>query len=84
MPKVTNGVITNYRIYRKEQGGKDVSLDVTPQTYQKEITGLKKFTSYYVHVRGITTETGNASEVKSVTTLEDGKLMVVLLYSPQF
>ena len=73
-PKVTNGVITNYKIYYKEKYGSDVPLDVTRQTYQKEITGLKKYTTYYVHVRGITTETGNASQVVAVTTLEDGTL----------
>jgi len=74
-PKVTNGVIKNYKIYYKEKDGSDVALEVTGQTYQKEITGLKKFTLYYVHVRGITTETGNASEVITVTTLEDGTLI---------
>lgn len=73
-PKTTNGVITKYLIfYGQHKDNLESKFEAGGQNYEHDISGLKKFTSYYVQIRGKTTESGNASDVKSVKTLEDGK-----------
>ncbi|KAK3696715.1 hypothetical protein QZH41_013070, partial [Actinostola sp. cb2023] len=79
VPNTPNGVITRYLIYYGYQKDNLSNNDeVTGKTHSKEIKGLRKFTPYYVQVRGKTTEPGNASDVKTVKTLEDAPSAPVL------
>lgn len=73
-PATPNGIISSYHIFKGTH--KDNLVEhgqVTRITFSKEITGLKKYTTYYVQVRGRTNENGNASEIVQVTTFEGGK-----------
>ena len=54
--------------------------EVTNRTLQFTLTGLDKFTTYYIKVRGKTGERGNASEVLNATTFEDRKCIFFFSY----
>ena len=73
-PAEPNGVIQNYLIeYGKDPDQQTTEKVVTNRTFQFTLTGLEKFTTYYIKVRGKTSERGNASEVLNATTFEDRK-----------
>ncbi|XP_022810453.1 phosphatidylinositol phosphatase PTPRQ-like [Stylophora pistillata] len=71
-PAHPNGEIKEYIIFYGTR--KDVQKNerkVTGNTRERTIDGLRKYTTYYVKVRGSTSKPGNASEIFSVTTFED-------------
>ena len=73
-PAESNGVIQNYLIqYGTSPDNQPMEKEVTNRTLQFTLTGLDKFTTYYIKVRGKTSERGNASEVLNATTFEDRK-----------
>ena len=73
-PAEPNGVIQNYLIeYGTSSNKKPTEKEVTNLTFQYTLTGLEKFTTYYIKVRGKTSKKGNASEVLNATTFEDRK-----------
>ena len=75
-PAEPNGVIKNYLIeYGTSSNKKPTEKEVTARTFQYTLTGLEKFTTYYIKVRGKTSKKGNASEVLNATTFEDRKYM---------
>ncbi|XP_068720403.1 receptor-type tyrosine-protein phosphatase delta-like [Montipora capricornis] len=69
-PALQNGEITNYIIYYRKQDGPETEAQVTGSTFQRLLTDLRKFTTYYIKVRGKTTELGNASRLLNATTFE--------------
>ena len=78
-PAEPNGVIQNYLIeYRTSSNKKPTEKKVTNRTFQYTLTGLEKFTTYYINVRGKTSERGNASEALNATTFEDRKCIFFL------
>ncbi|XP_068719116.1 insulin-like peptide receptor [Montipora capricornis] len=70
-PALQNGEITNYIIYYRQQDDPETEAQVTGSTFQRLLTDLTKFTTYYIKVRGKTTELGNASRLLNATTFED-------------
>ncbi|XP_068703641.1 receptor-type tyrosine-protein phosphatase F-like isoform X3 [Montipora foliosa] len=70
-PALQNGEITNYMIYYRQQDDQETEAQVTGSTFQRLLTGLRKFTTYYIKVRGKTTQLGNASRLLNATTFED-------------
>lgn len=75
-PAEPNGVIQNYLIeYGTSPNHQPSEKEVTNRTFQLTLTGLEKFTTYYIKVRGKTSKKGNASEVLNATTFEDRKDM---------
>ena len=75
-PAEPNGVIQNYLIeYGTSPNHQPTKKEVTNRTFQFTLTGLEKFTTYYIKVRGKTSKEGNASEVLNATTSEDRKYM---------
>ncbi|XP_068760766.1 protein sidekick-2-like [Montipora capricornis] len=73
-PALKNGIITNYIIsYGQEKHDQETEAQVTGSTFQRLLTDLRKFTTYYIKVRGKTTELGNASRLLNATTFEDRK-----------
>ena len=73
-PAEPNGIIQNYLIeYGKDPDQQTTEKAVTNLTFEFTLTGLEKFTTYYIKVRGKTSERGNASEVLNATTFEDRK-----------
>ena len=73
-PAEPNGIIQNYLIeYGKDPDQQRSKKVVTNRTFQFTLTGLEKFTTYYLKVRGKTSERGKASEVLNATTFEDRK-----------
>ncbi|XP_068673675.1 receptor-type tyrosine-protein phosphatase S-like isoform X2 [Montipora foliosa] len=71
-PALQYGEITNYIIYYGQQEhDQETTAQVTGSTFQRLLTDLRKFTTYYVKVRGKTTEPGNASRLLNATTFED-------------
>ena len=73
-PALKNGVITNYIIYYgREKHDQETGAQVTGSTFQRLLTDLRKYTTYYIKVRGKTTELGNASRLLNATTFEDRK-----------
>ncbi|XP_068703646.1 contactin-4-like isoform X2 [Montipora foliosa] len=70
-PALQNGEITNYIIYYRQQDDQETEAQVTGSTFQRLLTDLKKFTTYYIKVRGKTTELGHASRLLNATTFED-------------
>ena len=73
-PAEPNGVIQNYFIeYGTSPNHQPSEKEVTNRTFQLTLTGLEKFTTYYINVRGKTSTKGNASEVLNATTFEDLK-----------
>ena len=75
-PAEPNGVIQNYLIeYGTSPNHQPTEKEVTNRTFQFTLTGLEKFTTYYIKVRGKTSKEGNASEVLNATTSEDRKYM---------
>ena len=73
-PAESNGVIQNYLIeYGRSPYNQPMEKEVTNRTLQFALTGLETFTTYYIKVRGKTSERGNASEVLNATTFEDRK-----------
>ena len=72
-PALQNGEITNYIIYYRQQDDQETEAQVTGSTFQRLLTGLRKFTTYYIKVRGKTTELGHASRLLNATTFEDRK-----------
>ena len=73
-PAEPNGVIQNYLIeYGTSPINQHTEKQVTNRTFQYTLTGLEKFTTYYIKVRGKTSERGNASEILDATTFEDRK-----------
>ncbi|KAM7435431.1 hypothetical protein ABFA07_014659 [Porites harrisoni] len=71
-PAEPNGIIKNYLIeYGKDPDQQTTEKVVTDRTFEFTLTGLEKFTTYYIKVRGKTSEKGNASEVLNATTSED-------------
>ena len=79
-PAEPNGIIQNYLIeYGKSPDQQTIEKVVTNRTFEFTLTGLEKFTTYYIKVRGQTSERGNASEVFNATTFEDRKYIVIYL-----
>ena len=79
-PAEPNGVIQNYLIeYGTSSNRKPTEKEVTNLTFQYTLTGLEKFTTYYIKVRGKTSKKGNASEVLNATTFEDRKYVFLSL-----
>ena len=73
-PAEPNGIIKNYLIeYGKDPDQQTTEKVVTDRTFEFTLTGLEKSTTYYIKVRGKTSERGNASEVLNTTTSEDRK-----------
>ena len=74
VPAEPNGIVQNYLIeYGEGPDQQTTEKVVTNSTFQFTLTGLEKFTTYYIKVRGKTSERGNASEVLNATTFEDRK-----------
>ena len=79
-PTEPNGVIQNYLIeYGTSPNHQTTVKEVTNRTFQFTLTGLEKFTTYYIKVRGKTSKKGNASEVLNTTTFEDRKYIFFFL-----
>ena len=75
-PAEPNGVIQNYLIeYGTSPNHQLTEKEVAARTFQYTLTGLEKFRTYYIKVRGKTSKKGNASEVLNATTFEDRKYM---------
>ena len=73
-PTHLNGIIQKYIIsYGTSKDNQPSTKEVTNVTFERTLISLKKFTTYYIKVRGKTTEIGNASEVLNATTFEDRK-----------
>ena len=73
-PAERNGVIQNYLIeYGTSPINQHTEKQVTNRTFRFPLAGLEKFTTYYIKVRGKTSERGNASEILDATTFEDRK-----------
>ena len=74
MPAVLNGILQKYIVsYGTRRDYQDIFIEVTNQTFERKLSSLKKFTTYFIKVRGQTTKTGNASRVFNATTFEDRK-----------
>ena len=81
-PAHPKGIIKNYLIeYGTSPNHQLTEREVTDRTFQFTLTGLEKFTTYYIRVRGKTSERGNASEVFNATTFEDRKYCYLFIYS---
>ena len=73
-PAEPNGVIQNYLIeYGTSPINQHTEKQVTNRTFRFTLTGLEIFTTYYIKVRGKTSERGNASEILDATTFEARK-----------
>ena len=81
-PAEPNGIIQNYLIeYGKSPNHQPTEKVVTNRTFQFTLTGLEKFTTYYIKVRGKTSVRGDASGVLNATTIEDRKYCYLFIYS---
>ena len=79
-PAEPNGVIQNYLIeYGTSPINQHTEKQVTNRTFRFTLTGLEIFTTYYIKVRGKTSERGNASEILDATTFEDRKCVFFFL-----
>ena len=73
-PVQPNGVIAGYVIsYGTSKDSLLSESRVTGNTFERTIDNLRKFTTYYITVRGRTTKIGNASRVLNATTFEYSK-----------
>ena len=73
-PAIRNGVIQKYIIsYGLRKDYQWTEAEVSGSTFKRTLLGLRKFTTYYIKVRGKTTEIGNASKILNATTFEDRK-----------
>ena len=78
-PAEPNGIIQNYLIeYGTNPINQHTEKQVTNRTFRFTLTGLEIFTTYYIKVRGKTSERGNASEILDATTFEDRKCVFFL------
>ena len=76
-PALPNGIIQEYIIsYGKSKDYQGSERTVTGNTMERVLDGLDKFTTYFIKVRGKTSETGNASKIMNATTYEDSKYCV--------
>ena len=76
-PAVPNGIIKEYIIsYGKSKDYQGHERTVTGNTMERVLDGLDKFTTYFIKVRGKTSEMGNASKILNATTYEDSKYCV--------
>ena len=81
-PAESNGIIQNYLIeYGKGPDQQTTEKVVTNRTFQFTLTGLEKFTTYYIKVRGKTSVRGDASGVLNATTFEERKYCYLFIYS---
>ena len=84
-PAEPNGIIQNYLIeYGKSPNHQPTEKVVTNRTFQFTLTGLEKFTTYYIKVRGKTSVRGDASGVLNATMFEERKycyLFILCEYS---
>ena len=77
-PAQLNGIISRYIIsYGIKKDVQDIEKEVTGKTLEHDLDGLNKFTTYFIKVRGRTSEAGNASVVLNATTFEDSKYYIV-------
>ena len=73
-PAQPNGAITGYVIsYGTSKDFLPSESVVTGHTFKRTLANLNKYTTYFIVVRGKTTEIGNASRVLNATTFEDRK-----------
>ena len=73
-PAKPNGLIQSYLIeYGKSPDQQTTEKAVTNRTFQFSLTGLEKFTTYYIKVRGKTSVRGDASGLLNATTFEERK-----------
>ena len=80
-PLVSNGIIRDYLViyYRNLLGEANSTKEIVDgNTTVVELTDLDKYTEYTVFVRAQTVEVGNASDVVTTRTSEDGKLCNIL------
>ena len=76
-PAIPNGIIKEYIIsYGTKKDFQPYEQTVTGNTMKRVLDGLDKFTSYFIKVRGKTSEKGNASKILNATTYEDSKYCV--------
>ena len=81
-PAEPNGVIQNYVIeYGTGPNHQPAEKEVTNLTFQFTLTGLEKFTTYYIKVRGKTSVSGDASGLLNATTFEERKYCYLFIYS---
>jgi len=69
-----------YRIYYQPSNGSEAlkHIDVSHTTRRANVTGLRKFVSYYFTVAAFTTAgIGPRSEMKEIMTDTDGKLCLL-------
>ena len=81
-PAQPNGKITEYIIsYGTSKDSQPREETVTGSTMERVLDGLNKFTTYFIKVRGKTSERGNASKILNATTYEDSKYHVTACIS---
>ena len=81
-PAEPNGIIQNYLIeYGKDSDQQTTEKAVTNRTFEFTLTGLEKFTTYYIKVRGKTSVSGDASGLLNATTFEERKYCYLFIYS---
>ena len=73
-PALKNGKISKYIIsYGLTLDDFKGEMEVTGNTMEGVLSGLMKFRTYYIKVRGKTSLPGNASNIMNATTLEDSE-----------
>ncbi len=78
-PERPNGNIKEYSIfYGTSKDYQPNERTVTANTRERVLDGLNKFTTYFIKVRGQTSEMGNASKILNATTYEDSKYRVTV------
>ena len=85
--KCRNGILRGYRIiYHISEGGVTRHIDIkTPNATTRDVTGLRKYTSYRFYVRAYTNENGPMSNQLTNRTDEDGKYgSIVISLGSQF
>ena len=75
-----NGLIRHYRVRCIHQGGGDFEI-LTDLSTERLIAGLHPFYNYTCSVAAVTVAPGPYSLTVLVTTLEDGKLIIKLVFS---
>ncbi len=78
-PERPNGNIKEYIIsYGTSKDFQPNNRIVTAGTRERVLDGLKKFTTYFIKVRGKTSKMGNASKILNATTYEDSKCRILI------
>ncbi|XP_025918534.1 interleukin-31 receptor subunit alpha [Apteryx rowi] len=77
-----NGFISNYTIFYKPEGGKELNETVNPDVLQYRLKSLQANTQYTVHIMATNEAGGTSGEPKTFKTLKFNKEDIIFIAIP--